>query len=298
MKIFDCIPFFDEKMILDLRLNILNKYVDKFIIVEQAYTHSGERKKKFFDIDDYKKFKDKIEYYYLEEEPKDLFKIDKNNSEHLGLKRVNSLKRIGLQYNKLMDGLKNANSDDLIIVGDCDEIPNLDNLNYNDIKDNIILFKQKIYYYKFNLLHENHSWFGNKACKKKKLINPEWLKYIKNKKYPLWRIDTLFSKNKYINVKIIENGGWHFTNIKNNQDLFYKLMNYGEHNEFENSGLTEEDLKNLINKKQLYFDHTVDKTSDKKYSSKIELSIEDKKYLPDYLILNIERYSEWFHKDD
>ena len=105
MKIFDCIPFFDEKMILDLRLNILNKYVDKFIIVEQAYTHSGERKKKFFDIDDYKKFKDKIEYYYLEEEPKDLFKIDKNNSEHLGLKRVNSLKRIGLQYNKLMDGL-------------------------------------------------------------------------------------------------------------------------------------------------------------------------------------------------
>ena len=48
MKIFDCVPFFDENMLFDLRLNILDKYVDKFIIVEQLYTHSGQKKKQNF----------------------------------------------------------------------------------------------------------------------------------------------------------------------------------------------------------------------------------------------------------
>ena len=294
MKIFDCIPFFDEKMLLDLRLNILDEYVDKFVIVEQSYTHSGKKKSKNFDINDYNKFKDKIIYFYLENQPKDLFLIDENNKQHIGLKRINSLKRIEIQYKKLMDGLLNADPEDLVIVGDCDEIPNLTKINFDEIKNNILLFKQKIYYYKFNLLHRNHNWFGNKACKKKNLIDTEWLKYVKNKTFPFWRVDTYFSKKKYTNTKIIENGGWHFTNIKNNKDLYYKLMNFGEHNEFELSGLTEIDLKNLINQRKLYFNHDVDKTNQDKYSANIDLSFEIDKNLPKYLIENKEKYSDWF----
>ena len=194
MKVFDCIPFFDEKMVLDLRLNILDQYVDYFVIVEQSYTHSGRKKKKNFDINDYSKFKKKIKYYYLEDEPKDLISINKIDKKHVGHQRINSLKRIGLQYNKLMDGLGDARPDDMIIVGDCDEIPDLSHVNFETIKNDIILFKQKIYYYKFNLLHEGLDWFGNKACKKKDFISPEWLKYVKNKQYPFWRVDTFFQK--------------------------------------------------------------------------------------------------------
>jgi beta-1,4-mannosyl-glycoprotein beta-1,4-N-acetylglucosaminyltransferase len=294
MKIFDCIPFFDEKMLLDLRLNILDEYVDKFVIVEQSYTHSGKKKTKNFDINDYNKFRDKIIYFYLEDQPKDLFLIDENNKQHIGLKRINSLKRIEIQYKKLMDGLLNADSEDLVIVGDCDEIPNLTKINFNEIKNDILLFKQKIYYYKFNLLHKNHNWFGNKACKKKNLIDTEWLKYVKNKTFPFWRVDTYFSKKKYTNTKIIENGGWHFTNIKNNKDLYYKLMNFGEHNEFELSGLTQIDLKNLINQRKLYFNHDLDKTHQDKYSANIDLSFEIDQNLPKYLIENKEKYSDWF----
>lgn len=44
MKIIDCFMFFDEEMLLDVRLNILDKFVDKFIIVESTYTHSGKKK--------------------------------------------------------------------------------------------------------------------------------------------------------------------------------------------------------------------------------------------------------------
>ena len=73
MKIFDCFMFYDEEMILDFRLNYLNQYVDRFVIVESSYTHSGKKRKLLFDINKYNKFKDKISYIVLDEEPKNLF---------------------------------------------------------------------------------------------------------------------------------------------------------------------------------------------------------------------------------
>ncbi|MDA9653616.1 hypothetical protein N9T29_01700 [Candidatus Pelagibacter sp.] len=294
MKIFDCVPYFDENMMLDLRFNILNEHVFKFIIVEQLYTHSGEKKKQNFDINNFKKFKDKIEYFLIENEPKDLHKIDTNDTNYLGLQRLNSLKRINIQYNKLKQGIHDADDNDLIMVSDCDEIPNMQNLNLKNFTNEIILFKQKIFYYKFNLLHENINWYGTKACRKKNLKSFEWLKYIKNKKYSFWRLDTLLSNNKYINVDIINEGGWHFTNIKNYKDVYYKLQNYGEHNEFEKSGLTTSDINNLIENKELYFNHTLDKTDPNKYSSKIKLKKINDDILPNFLVNNKQNYSEWF----
>ena len=294
MKIFDCVPYFDENMMLDLRFNILNEYVSKFVIVEQLYTHSGEKKKQNFDINNFKKFKDKIEYFLIEDEPKDLHNIDINDTNHLGLKRLNSLKRINIQYNKLKQGVLNADDNDLIMVSDCDEIPNINNLDLKNLNNEIILFKQKIFYYKFNLLHENIDWYGTKACKKKKLKSFEWLKYIKNKKYPFWRLDTLFSNNKYINITTVNEGGWHFTNIKDYKDIYYKLMNYGEHNEFETSGLSSDDINNLIKNKELYFNHKLDKTDPNKYSSKIKLKKIQDDVLPNFLIKNKSNYSKWF----
>ena len=294
MKIFDCVPYFDENMMLDLRFNILNEHVFKFIIVEQLYTHSGEKKKQNFDINNFKKFKDKIEYFLIENEPKDLHKIDTNDTNYLGLQRLNSLKRINIQYNKLKQGIHDADDNDLIMVSDCDEIPNMQNLDLKNFTNEIILFKQKIFYYKFNLLHENINWYGTKACRKKNLKSFEWLKYIKNKKYSFWRLDTLLSNNKYINVDIINEGGWHFTNIKNYKDVYYKLQNYGEHNEFEKSGLTTSDINNLIENKELYFNHTLDKTDPNKYSSKIKLKKINDDILPNFLVNNKQNYSEWF----
>lgn len=294
MKIFDCVPYFDENMMLDLRFNILNEYVHKFVVVEQLYTHSGEKKKQNFDINNFKKFKDKIEYFLIENEPDDLHTIDTNDINHVGLKRLNSLKRINIQYNKLTQGIFEADDNDLIMVSDCDEIPNLKKLSSIDLNNVITLFKQKIFYYKFNLLHENIDWYGTKACKKKRLKSFEWLKYIKNKKYSFWRLDTVFSNNKYINVNVINDGGWHFTNIKNYKDVYYKLSNYGEHNEFEKSGLTTADINSLIKNKELYFNHLLDKTDSNKYSSKIKLKRIQDNILPNFLIKNRINYLKWF----
>ena len=199
MKIFDCFMYYDEDLILDLRLNYLNNYVDKFVIVESSYTHSGDSRKCLFDIKNYSKFKDKINYIILEESPVDLSHVKKDDSfEKKNSKLIlNAVKRENLQRNTISKGLESALPEDLIIISDVDEIPNLNDNNISSIKNKIIFFEQKYFYYKFNLKLDNYPWYGSRACKKKDLISPQWLRNIKSKTYPTWRIDTMFSKKRY-----------------------------------------------------------------------------------------------------
>ena len=70
MKILDCFIFNDEIEILDIRFNVLNNFVDKFIIVESAINHQGNYKKKNFNINLFRKFERKIKYITIEEMPK------------------------------------------------------------------------------------------------------------------------------------------------------------------------------------------------------------------------------------
>ena len=68
---------------------------------------------------------------------------------------------------------------------------------------------------------------------------------------------------------------------------------YGEHNEFEKSGLDHKKIKELIDNQELYFDHNLDKTSNYKYSSKIKLTKQNLDVLPKYIRDNHSKYSEW-----
>ena len=294
MKIFDCTNYFNEDLIYGLRLEILDKYVDKFIVAESLYSHSGQRKKLNFDINKYPKFKSKIHYIVVENEPQDLIKLDGLPYDHAqGMKRMNSLKRIRQQYDVLREGIKDAQNDDLIILSDCDEIPNLENLNKVNSKQ-IIIFKQLLFYYKFDLHHNAMTWYGSKGCLKKDLLTFNWLRNIKNKTYNFWRIDTFFSKNKYMNVKIIENGGWHFTNIKSPEDIHMKLSNYGEHNEFEMSDIDLAKMSKLVKEKKVYFNHNADKSNPNKYSYGHELVKINKNLLPKFLVDNYLKFKDWF----
>ena len=126
-------------------------------------------------------------------------------------------------------GLEESNENDLIIISDLDEIPNLKNLDLSKINNNILLFEQKMFYYKFNLLYENFTWIGSKATKKKNFLSPQWVRNIKGKNYPKWRLDVLFSKKKYSNLSFINNGGWHFTCLKTPEELERKLLNFAHH---------------------------------------------------------------------
>ena len=110
MKIFDCFQYYDEDLLLDFRLNYLNKYVDKFVIVESCYTHSGEKRKLLFNINNFKFFKDKINYIISDKLPDNLLEINKDDSfNQINSKIIrNTISREVLQRNKITDGIKTS----------------------------------------------------------------------------------------------------------------------------------------------------------------------------------------------
>ena len=204
MKIFDCFMYFDEEIVLDTRLNCLNPYVDYFVIIESCFTHSGDRRELNFDIKKYKKFKDKIIYKVYDQIPNKIEKVFENDDEITKSTKyiMNALYRENSQRNFISEGIKKANNEDLILVSDVDEIPNLSNIDLKTINQKIILFKQDLFYYKFNLKIPDFKWTGTKACRKKDLINPQWLRDIKSRKYPFYRFDTFFSKKKIYEYQV------------------------------------------------------------------------------------------------
>jgi beta-1,4-mannosyl-glycoprotein beta-1,4-N-acetylglucosaminyltransferase len=294
MKIFDCTTFYSEHLMMDVRFNVLNEYVHKFIVSESTFSHSGKPKKLNFDINNYPKFKDKIIYVIIDKEPNDIIRIENKLLTTVD-KRSNSLKRINLSYDYMAKSLDIALDNDLIILSDNDEIPNLGSKKFKSSNKDIFIFKQLFFYYKFNLLYDLVPWYGSKAAKKKKLLSMSWLKNLKNKQYPFWRLDTLFSNNKYINLDIINDGGWHFTNLKTPEELYQKLTNFGHHDEFELSGLTVNDLKKKIEEKKVFFNHFVDKENYKeRWNYDYKLKKIDNELLPQYLKNNLKKFKEWF----
>ena len=296
MKIFDCTTFYSEHLMMDLRFNILNDYVEKFIVCESTISHSGKKKKLNFDINNYPKFKDKISYIIIDEEPEDIIGL-KNGLAKPHEKRSDSLKRINLSYDYMIKAIDKASDNDLIMLSDNDEIPNLKSKQFKNSTKNIIIFKQLFFYYKLNLLYDLIPWYGSKAARKKNLVSMSWLRNLKNKKYPFWRIDTLFSNTRYIDLEIINDGCWNFTNIMTAEKLYEKLVNFGHHDEFELSGMTIDDLQKKIDNKEVFFNHFVDKEKYKeRWNFNYKLKKIDNHRLPDYLNStdNQVKFKDWF----
>ena len=295
MRIFDCFMYFDEDLILDARLNILDKYVDFFIIVESKYNHKGEKRSLKLDLEKFKKFKNKIKYLVIEDLPNNLEVI---TGQDFGLTKEhkfinNAVKRENFQRNFIKKGLDEAQDEDFILISDLDEIPCLENLNLKSVKERIIVFKQLMTYYKFNLALPNFWWHGTKGCLKKNLKSPQWLRNVKSKKYSLLRLDILFSKMRYNSIKFIENGGWHFTNIKSAEEIELKFKSYLHHREFELSNINLNDIREIIKNKYAIYDLNVDQRNSKIGNGKKLINLADKN-LPNYIIENKQKLSMWF----
>ena len=210
MKIYDCFSYWDEDLLLDVRLNIMDKFVDYFVIVEGNKTWQNNSKKLRFDLNKFKKFKDKIIYVPVEDMPSG----------------DNPYERENFQRNCISRGIKDAEDIDLILISDLDEIPNPFLIKVFDQKNRYAVFEQKLYYYKFNLQSISQPyWYGSRICVKKFLKSPQWLRNLKFRKRPWWRIDKLRLNH------ILENGGWHFCNLKDSDELLYKYKNMCETND-------------------------------------------------------------------
>jgi beta-1,4-mannosyl-glycoprotein beta-1,4-N-acetylglucosaminyltransferase len=289
MRIIDTTTFFDESMMMDIRFNILDPYVDKFIVCESLYSHSGKRKKINFDLKNYPKFKDKIIHIILNKEPENLIK-KKNFS--VQEKRLNSIYRIKEQRNYIKNVLNQFSAEDYIIYSDNDEIPNLEKFNLKLSKKKFIIFNQKLFYYKLNLGLPKLNWFGSKACKLKHLKSIDFLRNIKNKKYSFFRLDTIFKENKQNSVEIINDGGWHFSNLKTFEQLEKKYLNDENHAEYETQNNSASKIKNYIERKVIPYNHQAKKDSLDRFSETALKKI-DTSFLPKYIIKNLDKFKEW-----
>ena len=263
MAIYDCFQYFDENHILDLRMNILNEFVDYFVISESTKTHQGENKKLNFDIKNFSKFKDKIIFIPAEYEAKINFK------KHTGGESPVEQH----QRNSLIKGIKNASDDDLIILSDSDEIPDLTKLSKINNKK-FIAFSQKMFMYKLNLQNVDESnWIGSKITKKKNIRSMQELRNLKFKRYPFWRIDKF-------NQQIIQ-GGWHFSYLQKPLQILNKIKSFS-HGEYYNENLNEKIIKKkILNNEDIF--------SRNKKLLKVDI---DNTY-PEYIIKNKDKFKDW-----
>ena len=297
MKIFDCFMYFDEDVVLDVRLNLLNEHVHKFVIIESIFNHKGEKRKPQFDIDKFSKFKEKIIYILKDDVPSEIETIGEQDSEKEVYRKsiLNALKRENLQRNSISEGLIDARPDDWIIISDLDEIPKLEKLYFDGIKEKILIFEQEMMYYKFNLKLENFTWMGSKACKFKFLESPQWLRNIKGRKFNWWRIDTFFSKKKYKSIKFIKDGGWHYSYLKTPKEIEKKLKSYLHHIEYDINPLGLNKIENIIKDKKTIYDLKVDQRKNK-FDARNELVKIQNNQLPKYILDNLDKYNNWIEK--
>lgn len=267
-KVFDTFLYYDEDLMLDLRLNILDKYIDYFVIIESNYDFNGNFKGFNFDIKKFYKFKNKIIYR----------KLDLRNQIHLI--KNNGWYVHNTSRNEIMKHLKSANNEDFIIHSDIDEIPNLQNINFSKLENKIYVFEQKIFYFKFNLQDTSHLWSKAKMCKRKLIKSFSNLRWLKGKKYNFYRIDILFKRNHSLIVDIIKDGGWHFTYIKPLEDIQKKLKSVVEK---EHVNYSLDYIKSQINKNINFLHRDLTKLKKKDISSDF----------PEYLFRNKEKYIDF-----
>ena len=264
MKIFDCFMYFDEEVVLDLRLNVLDKYVDYFVIVESIFTHKGDQRELHFNHDKFKKFKDKIKFVVADYKKK----IDFNN--HTGGESPVEQH----QRNHLMEGIKNALPDDFIILSDSDEIPDFTKIKNINLIKRFAAFSQKMFMYKLNLQNISESnWIGSKITRKKFITSMQDLRNLKFKKYPFWRID------KY-NQQII-NGGWHFSFLQTPQQILTKIKSFS-HGEFNSKNVNEKKIEEKIIQNKDIFNRNTE-------LKKISINND----YPEYIIQNKDKLSNW-----
>ena len=264
MAIYDCFQYFDEDHMVDLRLNILDKYVDYFVISESTRTHQGKVKKINFNINNFSKFKNKIKFIVANYNDDIQFHNHKGGESPIEQH----------QRNALIDGLKEASPNDLVILSDSDEIPDLSKMKEIDPNRKFIAFSHKMFMYKFNLQNlEESNWIGSRLTKKKNITSMQDLRNLKFKKYPFWRIDKK-------NLQIIK-GGWHFSFLQTPQQILKKIKSFS-HGEFNDVKINEKKIEEKILKNEDIFGRNIT-------LKKVEL---DSTY-PNFITENKEKFLKW-----
>ena len=263
-KIYDCITFFDENLLVNTRFEILKDVVDYFIVCESNYDHKGNKKKINFKLNK-QKLKDKVRHIVIKENFPDL---------------EDGWKCEAYQREKILEGISDSSGNDLIMYSDSDEIPDPTIVKDINLKKKYGIFLQQFFTYKINIFNKYESpWEGTRICRKKNLKSINFMR----KKILSKNIDKPFIYfNTEKNIELYQNGGWHFNNLYDVKTISKKLKvsphkEFSE-NQFSNESIIENKISNLID---LY-------DRGHKYE-KIKI---DSSY-PNYIIENIDKFKNY-----
>ena len=222
-RIIDCITFFDNNLMFDLRYNILKNHVDYFVICESKFDHQGNKKKINF-IQNKKYDQDKIKYVLMDQ---------------CFPEKTNAWENQAIQREFLLNSLDFVNQNDYIFFSDPDEIPRPEVLMNFSLNKKYGIFMQQCFNYKFNLYNKYESpWQGTRVCKKKDLKSIDFMRQeikAKNLKYNFLRID------KEKNIQLFHDSGWHFNNIMEPEEISIKLKTFA-HSEFSGDQFSNPDI--------------------------------------------------------
>ena len=263
-KIIDCITFFNENFIFNLRYNIIKEHVDFIVICESEYDHRGNKKNLNFNYEKYSH--DKKVKYLVHKEP---FPAKNNPWSNQAIQRE-----------FLFHGLTFVNDEDYIFFSDPDEIPNTNLYNKFKLEKRYGIFLQKSFNYKFNLFNKHETpWDGPRVCKKKNLKSIDYMRqkvWAKNLKYKFYRFD------KEKSIEIFHNAGWHFNNIMTPNEISLKLKTFA-HSEFSEEKFSSiETIKKKIENKEDLFER----------GHKYEFVKLDQSF-PKYILENVEKFNEF-----
>lgn len=229
--IYDCFTFFNELDLLDIRLNILKEVVDKFVLVEATRTFTNKSKELFYEKNKsrFSAFGDRIIHVVVDDFP--TFKTPWHNESH--------------QRNAILRGLMDAQPNDLILIGDIDEIPSPDLVTRHSSDPGISVFKQAYYSYYLNYRNARQRWwYGTKMLSYHdfthvfdgvKTTYSDLLPQEVNEGTTPSKIRMLTPPRKKAKTRIIPNGGWHFTNLGGAENLLLKMRSFS-HQEYNPSG--------------------------------------------------------------
>lgn len=202
--IYDCFTFFDELMLLEIRLKELEPVVDKFVLVESTHTHSGRTKRLYYDeVKDgevFAPFKNKIIHIIVDEQPD----TDRWVNERA-------------QRNAIVRGLSDAKPEHIIIVSDIDEIVNRNAIPFMSKAFGPARLVMKFFYYYFNCRSVNNDWFFAAFCRLKDYKTANFLRIGNNNGY---------------HQQVLTNAGWHFSYLVPPEEIPGKLESFA-HSEYD-----------------------------------------------------------------
>jgi len=286
-RVFDVFTFFNELDLLEIRLEMLDPYVDQFVLIECAETFSGKQKPLYFqdNKERFSKYLHKIYHHVTYDPPKSFEDLqqrvvtarpntDKDiknlwiqalTTSNVPKGEVHWLKEF-YQKEMIRFAIQNAGakSDDLCFVGDLDEIWNPE-LDYSNVDIDTVYKLRQLVYVGYLNNKSNESWAGTLLTKYSN-IEGACLNHLRTP-----------SKTKYT---YIDNAGWHFSFMGGEDKMKLKIESYG-HQEFNNDSVKNQMKSNLDSGKDVLgrseFYYTLDESQ-----------------LPKYLIDNKEKYKQYF----